>query len=103
MAHAFPTSSSPVHRGALVREQLLCQELTPPPPGLVAQVPPVEPGTTTRQRFEVHMSEKETCLDCHRQTNPLVSRSSTDGVGRYRETEGDCLSTIRPKYSPLIQ
>ncbi|MEC8023189.1 MAG: DUF1592 domain-containing protein [Myxococcota bacterium] len=88
MAHAFPTGSSPVHRGALVREQLLCQELTPPPPGLVAQVPPVEPGTTTRQRFEVHMSVQP-CLDCHRLTDPIgFAFEHFDGVGRYRETEG---------------
>ena len=29
--HALPTSSSPIHRGVLVREKFLCQELPPPP------------------------------------------------------------------------
>jgi hypothetical protein len=87
MAHAFPIGSSPVHRGALVREQMLCQELTPPPPGLVAQVPPVEPGTTTRERFEIHMSVQP-CLDCHRLTDPIgFAFEHFDGVGRYREDE----------------
>ena len=29
--HALPSGSSPIHRGVLVRERLLCEELPPPP------------------------------------------------------------------------
>ena len=32
--HALPTSSSPIHRGKLVRERPLCQDMPPPPPSL---------------------------------------------------------------------
>ena len=42
--HALPTTSSPIHRGKLVRERLLCQELPPPPPSLDTSPPPVDPA-----------------------------------------------------------
>lgn len=86
--HAFPAGSSPIHRGKLVRERLFCQDLAPPPPGLIAQIPPVTPGTTTRERFAAHMSV-EPCLSCHRLMDPIgFGFEHFDGAGRYRETDG---------------
>ncbi len=87
LVHAFPAGSSPIHRGKLVRERLLCQELSPPPPGLVAQLPAVTPDTTGRERFAEHMSVQP-CLDCHRLMDPIgFGLEHFDGVGRFRPTE----------------
>jgi hypothetical protein len=85
---ARPDSSSPILRGKLVRERLLCQPLQPPPPGLVVQPPPVDPTLSLRQRFAAH-SAKEPCQSCHRLIDPIgLAFEHFDGVGRYRELDG---------------
>jgi hypothetical protein len=87
-AHAFTNSSSPIHRGVMVRERLLCQELPPPPPGIVVQVPPLDPELTTRERFLAH-SALEPCSSCHQLIDPIgFAFEKFDAVGRYREEEG---------------
>ena len=62
--HARANSSSPIHRGKLVRERLLCQALPPPPPGVNAQPPALDPTLTTRERYAAH-SQLITCSGCH--------------------------------------
>jgi hypothetical protein len=85
--HGRANESSPIHRGKLVRERLLCQPLSPPPPGLVVQPPPVDPNLTTRERYAAH-SEVEPCKSCHRLTDPIgFAFERFDGIGRYRETQ----------------
>jgi len=85
--HAFSNGSSPVHRGKFVREQLFCQHLPPPPPGLVAEPPAMDPTATTRERFSAH-SELEECAGCHRLMDPIgFAFEHFDGVGRFREDE----------------
>ena len=85
--HAFSNGSSPIHRGKFVREQLLCQELPLPPPGLVAEPPAMDPTATTRERFSAH-SELEECAGCHRLMDPIgFAFEHFDGVGQHREDE----------------
>jgi hypothetical protein len=85
--HAFPSQSSPIHRGGVVRERMLCQDLPPPPPGIMVQVPELEPGLTTRERFSAH-SEQEPCHSCHQLIDPIgFGFEHFDAVGRYRELE----------------
>jgi len=84
---ALPTGSSPIHRGLLVRERMLCQELPPPPPGISADPPPLDPNLTTRERFAQH-SDDTVCAGCHRLVDPIgFAFDHYDGVGRYRATE----------------
>lgn len=84
--HALPQSSSPIHRGKLVRERFLCQELAPPPPGLAAEVPPLDPELTTRERFTRHASD-DVCAGCHRLMDPIgFGLEAFDGVGRIRSS-----------------
>ena len=84
--HAFPAQSSPIHRGVLIRERFLCQDLPPPPPGIVVQVPELKEGLTTRERFAAH-SEQEPCHSCHQLIDPIgFGFESFDAVGRHRET-----------------
>ncbi len=85
--HGRPNSSSPVHRGRLVRERLLCQHLPPPPPGVDAQPPPLSADLTTRERYNQH-AEDPACSGCHRLMDPVGFGFETlDGIGRYRAEE----------------
>lgn len=86
--HALPTSSSPIHRGVVIRERLLCNELQPPPEGLVIVPPPFDPTLTTRERFAAHSADIQ-CEGCHRLIDPIgLGFENYDGIGRYRDTEG---------------
>lgn len=86
--HALPTGSSPIHRGVLVRERLLCQELPPPPANVDASPPPVDPSLSTRERYAAH-SAVEGCASCHDRIDPIgFAFEHFDGVGRWRDTEG---------------
>ncbi len=85
--HSKPTSSSPIHRGKLVRERLLCQPLPPPPAGLLVQPPPDDPTLTTRERYAVHATN-EPCKSCHRLMDPIgFGFERFDGIGRERDLE----------------
>jgi hypothetical protein len=84
LAHARSNDSSPVHRGKLIRERLLCQPLLPPPPGIVVQPPPLDASKTTRERYAAH-SSVEPCKTCHRLMDPIgLGLEHFDGIGRYR-------------------
>jgi cellulase/cellobiase CelA1 len=86
---ARPDSSSPVLRGKLVREQVLCQPLEPPPPGIIVQPPPVDPKLSVRERYAAHAA-KQPCLSCHTLIDPIgFGFEHYDGVGRYRERDGE--------------
>lgn len=85
--HGKPSSSSPIHRGKLVRERLLCQPMPPPPAGLNVQPPPVDPALTTRERYAAHASV-EPCKGCHSRIDPIgFGFERFDGIGAYREEE----------------
>ena len=85
--HARPNSSSPVHRGRLVRERMLCQPLPPPPPGVNAQPPAPDPSQTIRQQYAAHASMRP-CVDCPRPIDPIRFTSAFfDGAGRFRTQE----------------
>jgi hypothetical protein len=86
--HALPTSSSPIHRGKLVRERLLCQEMPPPPPALDTSPPPVDPTLSTRERYTQHSADP-TCAGCHTRIDPIgFGFEHYDAVGRLRTMDG---------------
>lgn len=85
-AHAEQTS--PVHRGIVVRENLLCGKILPPPADLVITLPPPSEATTTRQRFAEHVASPA-CGACHKYIDPLgLAFEHYDPVGRYRTHDG---------------
>jgi len=87
--HALPTSSSPIHRGKMVRARLLCQELPPPPPSLDTSPPPVDPSLSTRERYAMHSSEPA-CAGCHERIDPIgFGFEHFDAVGRWRVMDGE--------------
>jgi Protein of unknown function (DUF1592)/Protein of unknown function (DUF1588)/Protein of unknown function (DUF1595)/Protein of unknown function (DUF1585)/Protein of unknown function (DUF1587) len=88
MKHAHADQTSPVHRGILVRENLLCGKILPPPPTLVVTVPPVTAATSTRQRFSQHDADP-VCGACHKDIDPLgMGFENYDAIGQYRTMDG---------------
>ncbi|HTF97225.1 MAG TPA: DUF1592 domain-containing protein [Cellvibrio sp.] len=80
--------SHPIHRGLLVRRNLLCQEFAPPPPN-VGEVEPLDPNKPTRQRFAAH-TNNENCQSCHQYIDNIgFGFENYDAVGRYRTVEGN--------------
>ena len=80
--------SSPVARGFLIAQSLLCAEPPPPPPGVDNNVPAADPNVPTRIRFEQHRKDPS-CASCHALMDPLgVPFEIYDGIGRYRTVDG---------------
>jgi len=85
--HALADRSSPVQRGKLVRERLLCEELAPPPANVDTNLPAPTGAVTTRQRYEQH-SKNPTCNRCHSRIDPVgFAFEHFDGFGRKRDQE----------------
>ena len=86
--HALPDQSSPVHRGKMVREQILCDQMPPQPPNLMVTPPEVDPRRPTRERFAQH-AEDPACSGCHRLMDPIgFGFEAYDGIGRFRASDG---------------
>jgi hypothetical protein len=95
----------PIHRGAVVRRRLLCDELPSPdpsslPPGSL-DPPPVTDDQTTRERYELKTADSA-CTGCHAMINPLgFVLEQYDALGRHRteeriidEVTGEVLATL---------
>jgi hypothetical protein len=84
---ALPQESSPVHRGKVIAERLLCRHLAPPPPDLNVDPPPVAPGVQTREAYE-RLTSPPACAGCHAIINPPgFAFEGFDAVGRHRTHE----------------
>jgi hypothetical protein len=85
--NAHTKATSPVHRGKLVRELLLCELLDPPPPNVVINEPTVSPDATVREQLAAHR-EDPSCAGCHNLMDSIgFGFESFDAVGRFRELE----------------
>ncbi len=85
--HATEVQSSPIARGVFVLEHLLCT-VPPDPPNDGNIVPPmVQPGVTTRQRFEMH--DANPCASaCHSLFDPIgYTFENYDGIGAWRDRD----------------
>jgi len=80
--------TSPVHRGRLVRLNVMCGYI-PPPPANVNTTPPVPtPATSTRQRFAQHSTDPQ-CAACHVMMDPIgLGFETFDGIGAFRTMDG---------------
>jgi hypothetical protein len=84
-SRARADDSSPVQRGLLIRDGMLCQPIPDPPPGVAALPPPASAGSTFRERLAAHTTEP-TCAGCHRLMDPLgFPFEIYDGIGRLRK------------------
>ena len=88
-SNAGPVETSPTARGIFIREQLLCQHVPNPPPGVNTQVPEPEADhpLARRQRMQAHASNP-TCASCHRLMDPIgFGLENYDASGRWRDSE----------------
>lgn len=86
--YGHPDQSSPVARGFLVSDRLLCVTPPAPPPDIDTTVPAPDPSVTTRQRLEQHRKDP-TCAACHALMDPYgLTFEHFDGIGRYRSHDG---------------
>jgi hypothetical protein len=92
---AHTTLTSPVLRGKLVREQVLCDPVPPPPVGGVdgMAIPPppavLPAGSTTRDAFEQHLTNT-VCNGCHLQMDPIgFGFGNFDATGAYQATDSN--------------
>jgi hypothetical protein len=87
--HALISQTNPVERGLMVRGRLLCQEIPPPPPEVLAQTPSGGAELTTRAKYEAHQ-KNPSCAGCHRMMDPIgFGFEQFDAIGRFRIKEGD--------------
>ena len=68
---ANPDASDPIKRGIFMLEELLCQVLPDPLPD-IPDLPPLQPGLSTRARLEQHRADPA-CAGCHNLIDPLGS------------------------------
>ena len=86
-----PPGSSPVKRGKVVLNQLLCLSIefpTDPNVAMKAAVPPpVDPKATTRERFDQHATDPA-CSGCHKMLDGVgFAFENFDQIGKFRSTE----------------
>ena len=87
LIHAHPGEGSPVERGLLVRERLLCETLPPPPPGVDATLPVATEGQSTRERLAQHRADPS-CAGCHDRIDPIgFGFEGYDAMGRHAEED----------------
>lgn len=87
-ATSKPEETSPTARGLFIREQLLCQEVPPPPPGVNTNLPALgkDAAKTNRERLAIHQVN-ESCKSCHSLIDPIgFGFEKFDAVGQKRET-----------------
>ncbi|MEO1231047.1 MAG: DUF1588 domain-containing protein [Myxococcota bacterium] len=76
--------TSPVRRGVLVRERLLCETIPPPPPNVEVDAPPSGGGDCKEDRYRAHR-EDPGCAGCHSFMDPVgFGLERFDKFGGYR-------------------
>ena len=92
--HARTNQSSPTQRGHVIRANILCSDVPPPPPGVDATVKPGTPGKTGREQIEA-LTGSGTCSACHSLMNPIgYGREGFDGAGLLRTMDnGEVVDT----------
>ena len=82
-----PDETAPTGRGLFIREQFLCQQVPPPPPGVDTNLPPVEESkpVTNRERLAMHTTN-QMCAGCHNLIDPIgFGFEKFDAIGARRE------------------
>jgi hypothetical protein len=87
---SFPNRTSPVNRGVWVLEQVLGENVPPPPPNvpsLEKQDKRIIANMTLRQRTELHRSNA-VCANCHKVLDPIgFGLENYDAIGRWRTVD----------------
>jgi hypothetical protein len=85
--HSLPGNSSPVQRGVIVRERILCQDLPPVPENLDTNLSDSTGFASNRERYAQHSADPS-CSGCHSIIDPIgFAFENYDAFGRYRTDE----------------
>lgn len=84
---AKPDDTSPTARGLFIREQLLCQHVAEPPPGVNTNLPEITEAKpqTNRERMREHVANPS-CATCHNLIDPIgFAFEKFDAIGRRQD------------------
>lgn len=79
----------PIHRGKIVKNMFLCEEILPPggvdPAELLKQLPVLPAGATEQEAWAAFQDKNKGCAACHRTFQPLgLALENYDSKGKYR-------------------
>jgi Protein of unknown function (DUF1592)/Protein of unknown function (DUF1588)/Protein of unknown function (DUF1595)/Protein of unknown function (DUF1585)/Protein of unknown function (DUF1587) len=95
-SQSHTTLPSAVLRGKLVREQVLCNVIPPPPPNIPPAPTSPPDGGTFRQQFEA-AHDLPGCISCHKFMDPLGwAFGNFDATGAYQATDSNGFSGTFP-------
>lgn len=91
---ASSLKTSPMHRGRLVQDRLLCKVIPPPDSTLFEQIQQVANSipadATVKQRVDQHRQAGPQCFGCHQFMDPIgLSLEGFDQFGKVRKTYSD--------------
>lgn len=89
-----PLKTSPIHRGRLVQDRLLCKVVAPPDSSLFEQIQKVSASipasASVKERLEQHKNAGEACKGCHEYMDPIgLGLEGFDQRGRLRRAYAD--------------
>lgn len=85
--HSTASSSAPIFRGRLIRTQLLCDVIPPPPDDAMANAPEYPEGATEREKSDILMQHMN-CGACHGLMNPIgLGFERYDAMGAWRDLD----------------
>jgi hypothetical protein len=85
---SLPTKPSPIHRGKFVRENVLCHEVPPPPPGVETSTAKPDESLPLKQFYEEHR-RLPACAACHALMDPIgFGFMHYDAIGRWQTMDG---------------
>ncbi len=91
---ATPLKTSPIHRGRLVQDRLLCKAIPPPDSALFEQIKKVAEAipanASVKERLESHRNAGPACASCHEYMDPIgLGLEGFDMRGRLRNAYAD--------------
>jgi Protein of unknown function (DUF1592)/Protein of unknown function (DUF1588)/Protein of unknown function (DUF1585)/Protein of unknown function (DUF1595)/Protein of unknown function (DUF1587) len=103
-AQSHTSYPSPTLRGKLVREQVLCDPIQPPPAGLVIGPPPatVPANASVKDQYAEHTTPGSVCANCHNLMDPIGDGfGNYDATGTYQTTEVDGRAASAGPFPPI--
>lgn len=91
---ATPLKTSPIHRGRLVQDRLLCKAIPPPDSALFEQIKKaadaIPAAASVKERLESHRNAGPACAGCHEYMDPIgLGLEGFDMRGRLRNAYAD--------------
>ncbi len=88
-SRAGPSDTSTTLRGKLIRDELLCDTMPPPPADVNEELDEREPGETKKEQMELVMGDPY-CRSCHVLMDPLgYGLENYDAIGSFRTMDGE--------------